>query len=70
MWNPISKFRQSSIVFEKSRLFFWKIENFDELQLAEGSILFVESLHAFPTYQCLKKGVWDFSIFCLDYLQK
>ena len=34
MQNPIQKFRQSSIVFEKLGIFFWKFENFDKLQLS------------------------------------
>ena len=32
MQNPIPKLRQISIISEKPG-FFWKIENFDELQL-------------------------------------
>ena len=33
MQNPIQKFRQSSIVFEKPDILIWKTENFNELQL-------------------------------------
>ena len=51
MQNPIQKFRQSSLVFEKPGYFFWKFENFDELQLPYNSIFFVETSHTFPTYQ-------------------
>ena len=57
MQNPIQKFRQSSI---EARYFVWKFENFDELQLPYSSIFFAETLHTFPTYQCLQKSVWDF----------
>ena len=30
MWNPIPKFRQSSVVFDKPGFFAWKIKKFDE----------------------------------------
>ena len=43
MQNPIPKFRQSPISWE-NRLFVWKIENFDELQLPEGLVYFAEVL--------------------------
>ena len=33
MQNPIPKLRQISIISKKPDFFFWKIENFDELQL-------------------------------------
>ena len=33
MRGTIEKFRQSSIVFCKPGFIFWKIENFDKLQL-------------------------------------
>ena len=49
MQNPIQKFRQTS-VFEKSDILNEKIENFDELQLPETLIIFVEIWHTFPTY--------------------
>ena len=37
-------FRQSSVISEKNRLFFWKFENFDELQQARSSIFLAEIL--------------------------
>ena len=62
MENPKQKFRQSSIVFEKSDIL---SANFDKLQLPDSSIFLADSTHTFRTYQCLQKGVWDF--FCLDF---
>ena len=35
MQNPIQKFRQNSIVFEKAGIVFGKFENFDEHQLLD-----------------------------------
>ena len=52
--------RQSFIVFEKPSIL---SENLDELQLPYNLIFFAETLHTFPTYQYLQKGVRDF---CLD----
>ena len=37
-----------------------KKENFEQLQLLQSSIFFAETLHTFPTYQCLQMGVSDF----------
>ena len=45
MQNPIQKFRQSSIVFEKPGIIL------SELQLSQTLIIFVEILHTFPTYK-------------------
>ena len=48
MQNPISKFRQSSIISEKPGcLFVGKIENFDELQLPYSLSFFTKILHTF-----------------------
>ena len=63
MQNTAQKFRQSPIIFEKPGIL---PENFNELQLPYSSIFFTETLNTFPTYQCLKKGVWKFLKFCLD----
>ena len=57
MQNPIQKLRQSSIVFEKPGILSKNFESFDELQLPGSSICFPETLHTFPTYRCLQKGV-------------
>ena len=48
MQNSLLKFRQSFIISEKTRLFVWKIEKFDELQLPLCFIFFAEILHTFP----------------------
>ena len=57
MQNPIQKFRQSFIIFEKPSIL---SENCDKLQLPYSSIFFAETWHTFPTYQCLQKGVRGF----------
>ena len=44
-----------AFLFQETRSFIQKIENFDELLLS----FFAEILHTFPPYQCLQKGVWD-----------
>ena len=62
MQNPIQKFRQNSIVFEKPGILSENFENFDELQLPYSSIFFAETLRTFLTYQSLQKSVWDFFI--------
>ena len=59
MQNPIQKFRQSSIVFEKRDFLSGKLKtlrssNYPAVQY------FAETSHTFPTYQCLQKVVWDF----------
>ena len=58
MQNPIQKFRQSSIVFEKPVFFYQK--NWKLWRAPTTSIFFAE------TYECLQKGVRDFFLFCLD----
>ena len=56
MQNPIQKYKQSSIVFEK-------FENFGEFQLPYSSIIFALTLHTFPTCQCRQKDARDFFYF-------
>ena len=63
MQNPIQKFRQSFIVFERPGIF---SENLKTLTSSNSSIFFAETWHTFLTYQCLQKGVCDFFLFCLD----
>ena len=36
-------------LLQETRLFVWKIENFDELQLPQSLIFFAEISHMFPT---------------------
>ena len=54
MQNPIQKFRQSSIVFEKTGILSEKLKKY---QLPQSSIILAKPSHTFPTYQCLQKGV-------------
>ena len=63
MQSPIQKFRQNSIVFEKPGILSETFKTFYELLLPYISMFFVETSHAFPTYQCLQKCVWDFFYF-------
>ena len=59
MQNPIQKFRQSSIVFEKTGIL---SENLKTLTSSNYRTVqyFLMKLRTFPTYQCLQKGVRDF----------
>ena len=59
MQNPTQSHGRSSIVY-------------DELKLPYSSIVFAETSHTFPTYQCLQKDVWEFFYFVqiLSYLEK
>ena len=63
MQNRLLKFRQSSIISEKSDYLSEKVENFDELQLSYSLITFTDVLHKFPTDQCLQKGILYFNFF-------
>ena len=60
MQNPIPKFRQNSIISEKSgylseKLKAWTCSNYHRVQY-----FFVEILLTFPTYQCSPKAFRDF----------
>ena len=60
MQNPIQKFRQSSAVFEKPGIL---SENLKTLTSSNNpTVQYFETLHTFPTYQCLQKDVWIFFI--------
>ena len=48
--------------FRETRIFVWKIENFDELQLPYSLIFIAEIVHKFPSYEYLQKVVWHFFI--------
>ena len=61
MQNPIQKFRQSYIVFEKPGILSKNFENFRELQLPYSSIFFAETLRT-----NLYKRVCGIFLFCLD----
>ena len=62
MQNPIQKFRQSSIVFQKPGILPEKLKVLTSSNYLQTLIIFVETLHTFPTYQCLQKDVWDIFI--------
>ena len=51
-----------ALLFQETKLFVWKIENFDELQLPQSLIFLAEILHMFPNWQCLQNGVRDFFV--------
>ena len=54
MQNPIQKFRQSSVVFEKPGSLS------ENLKTLTSSNYPTETSLTFPTYQCLQKDVRDF----------
>ena len=58
MQNPIQKFRESSIVFEKPGILSENLKT-----LTTSNYPTVQTSHTFPTYQCLQKRVWDFFYF-------
>ena len=60
MQNPIEKFRESSIVFEKPGILS------DELQLPYSSVFFAETSHMFPKFPMPTKGWAGFFLFSLD----
>ena len=64
MESPIEKFRQSSIVFEKPGILSERLKILTRSRY-RVLIFLVEILHLFLTYQCRKKGLWDF-LLCLD----
>ena len=58
MQNPIQKFGQSSITFEKPGIL---SENFKTLMSSNYPVVQYFLLkHTFPNYQCLQEGVQDF----------
>ena len=64
MQNPIQKFRQSSIIFEKSGIFSENLKTLTSFEnLPYSSLFFPETFHTLPTYQYLKNGVRDFFYF-------
>ena len=72
MQNPLQKFRQSSIAFEKPGILSENMKILTSSNYSTIQYFFPETLHAFPTYQCRQKGVWDFFyfVYILSYLQK
>ena len=72
MQNPIQKFRQRSIVLEKSGILSENLKTLRSCDYPTVQYFFAETLFVFCTYQCLQKGVRDFFYFAeiLSYLQK
>ena len=73
MQNPIQKFRQSSIVFEKRDILSENLKTLTSSNyIPYSSIVFAETLLTFPTYQCLQNYVRDFFYFVQisSFLQK
>ena len=72
MRNPIQKFNQSSIVFEKPGFLSEKLKTLTSSNYHRVQIFFAETSQTFPTYQCLQKGDRDYFYFLqiLSYLQK
>ena len=62
MQNPIQRFRQSSIVFEKLDILSEKVKTLTSSNYHRVQYFFAETSHTFPTYQCLQKGARDFFI--------
>ena len=48
--------------FWETRYFAWKIENYDELQLPETLMIFIEILHTFHINQCLQRFSFQSSL--------
>ena len=65
MQNPIQKFRQSSIVFEKPGILSENFKTLNSPNYPTVQYFFAESSHTFSTYQCLQKRIRDILI-CLD----
>ena len=62
MQNPIQKFRQSSIVFEKPCILPEKLNTLTSSNYHRVEYFLLKFGTLFPTYQCLQKDVWDFFI--------
>ena len=63
MQNPIQKFRQSSVVFEKPGVLSKNLKTLTSSNELLELMFFAETSHTFPIYQCLQKGVRGFSYF-------
>ena len=63
MQNPIQKFSQSSIVFEKPGILSENLKILTSFNYPTVQYFFIETLHLFSTYECLQKGVCDFFYF-------
>ena len=63
MQSTIQKFRQSSIVLEERGILSENLKTLTSSNYPTVQYFFAETLRTFSTYQCLQKGVWDFSHF-------
>ena len=63
MPNPIQKFRQSSIDFEKPGSLSENLKTLTSSTYPTVQYLFAETSHTFTTYLCLQNGVWEFFYF-------
>ena len=59
MQNPIQKFRQSSIIFEKPGILSENLKTLTRSNYPRVQYFFAETLHTFLNYQCLQKAVWN-----------
>ena len=57
MQNSKQKFRQNSIVFEKPGTLSENLKTLTSTNYPTVQYFFAETLHTFPTYQCLQKGI-------------
>ena len=71
MENPIQKFRQSSIVFEKPGILSEDLKTLTSSNYPTVQLFFAETSHTFSTFQRRQKSVRDFFyfIYILSYLQ-
>ena len=63
MQNPIQKFRQRSIVFDKPGILPENLKILTSSNYPTVQYLLAKTLHTFPTYQYLQKGMQDFFYF-------
>ena len=63
MQNPIQKFRQSSIVFEKTGILSENLKTLTSSNYPTVQYFFSETSHTFRTYQCLQNDVRDCFVF-------
>ena len=63
MQNPIQKFMQSSIVFEKPVILSENLKTLASSNYPTSPYFLAETSHTFPTCQCLQKRGRDFFYF-------
>ena len=70
MQNAIQKFRQSSIVFEKSGILPETLKTLPSSNYPTVQYFFPETSRTFSIYHCLKNGVWNFFYLDLELFAK